>query len=53
MELGFGQARSTRGRPMLADGPVAREILERYQTFSQPFGTKIDIEGDVGVIKIG
>ncbi len=46
VDLGFGKPRSMQGRPLLADGAVAREILERFQDFSRPFGTRINIQGN-------
>ncbi|GAA6295188.1 CapA family protein [Enterocloster asparagiformis] len=36
------------GRPMLATGENARNILERFQELSKPFGTEIKIDGDLG-----
>jgi poly-gamma-glutamate synthesis protein (capsule biosynthesis protein) len=41
-----------RGNPHLADPEVARRILENLQRDSAPFGTVIEIEGSVGVIRI-
>ena len=37
---------------MLAEGEVAQEILERYQRLSKPFGTQVEIEGDVGFVRL-
>ncbi|MBI4203083.1 MAG: CapA family protein [Chloroflexi bacterium] len=51
VDLGFGKPRSERGRPALAEGDVAREILDRFQQRSAPFGTEIIREGNVGVIR--
>ena len=42
----------TRGVPHLAKGDVAAQILADLQTDSMPFGTQIEIEGDMGVIRI-
>ncbi|MEE8442165.1 MAG: hypothetical protein V3S37_00300, partial [Dehalococcoidia bacterium] len=53
VDLGFGRPRSQRGRPLLAEGEVAQEILERFQRLSEPFGTEIKIENGVGVVKVG
>ena len=36
------------GRPMIAKGENARRILERLRALSEPFGTIIEIDGDVG-----
>jgi poly-gamma-glutamate synthesis protein (capsule biosynthesis protein) len=30
----------------------ARSILERIQTYSEPFGTQISIENNIGVIRV-
>jgi len=52
VDSGFGKPRWQAGRPMLAEGEVAREILERYQRLSKPFGTDVKIDGDVGLIRL-
>lgn len=36
------------GRPLMAAGENAQRILERLQSLSKPFGTEIEIDGDVG-----
>jgi len=51
VDLGMTAKRSQRGRPVLAEGEVADEILTRFQTCSAPFGTKIEVEGCSGVIR--
>jgi poly-gamma-glutamate synthesis protein (capsule biosynthesis protein) len=43
---------SRRGVPMTAPPAIAQRILQRLQTLSEPFGTKIAIEGNVGVIRM-
>jgi poly-gamma-glutamate capsule biosynthesis protein CapA/YwtB (metallophosphatase superfamily) len=43
---------SRRGLPMTAPPPIAQRILQRLQKLSEPFGTKIAIEGNVGVIRV-
>jgi hypothetical protein len=48
---GFDSAISRRGVPHMASPEVARRILERVQKLSQRFGTKITIDGSVGVIR--
>lgn len=50
--LGQEKPRSQRGRPMLAEGDEASEILERVKTLSQPYGTTIQVEEEVGIVKI-
>jgi poly-gamma-glutamate synthesis protein (capsule biosynthesis protein) len=37
---------------MTAPPAIAQRILERLQKLSEPFGTKIAIEGNVGVIRV-
>ncbi len=51
VSLGFGTPMSQRGRPMLADVDVAGEILRWIIDVSAPFGTEIEIEDTVGVIR--
>jgi poly-gamma-glutamate capsule biosynthesis protein CapA/YwtB (metallophosphatase superfamily) len=41
IDLGKGLPMGQRGRPVLAEGEVAREILERIQRCSKPFSTNI------------
>jgi hypothetical protein len=43
---------SLRGVPELAPTEIAQRILQRLQKLSAPFGTKIAIEGNVGVIEV-
>ena len=43
---------SRRGVPMTAPPATAQRILQRLQKLSEPFGTKIAIEGNVGVIHV-
>ncbi len=51
LDLNMTARRSQRGRPLLAQGEVAQTILCRLQEYSVPFGTKIEIEDGVGVIR--
>jgi poly-gamma-glutamate synthesis protein (capsule biosynthesis protein) len=44
---------SRRGIPMTAPPEIAQRILARLQKLSEPLGTKIAIEGNVGVIRAG
>jgi poly-gamma-glutamate synthesis protein (capsule biosynthesis protein) len=37
---------------MTAPPPIAQQILQRLQKLSDPFGTKIAIEGNVGVVRV-
>jgi len=52
IDMGFGRPIPQRGRPVLAEGQVAQETLEWLQHVSAPFGTKISIDGDVGIIRL-
>ena len=51
-ELGADGPDSRLGIPRLAPPAIAQRILERMQRLSREFGTTIDIQGSVGVIKI-
>ncbi|MDX8496602.1 CapA family protein [Mesorhizobium sp. VK22B] len=52
IELGHLKRFANRGVPRLAAVSQAVAILERLQKLSQPFGTKIEIEGSVGLIRL-
>ncbi len=52
LDLGNTYDRTRRGIPHFADPANARRILEALQADSRPFGTKIDIEESVGVVRI-
>ena len=52
IDLGYGRPIPQRGRPVLADGDVAKEILIWLKDASEPFGTKIDIEDSKGYIRL-
>ncbi|WOS66917.1 MULTISPECIES: CapA family protein [Sinorhizobium] len=52
IELGQLKRFANRGVPRLASVPQAISILERLQKLSEPYGTKIMIENDVGVIQL-
>ena len=43
---------SRRGVPMTAPPAIAQRILQRLQKLSEPFGTRIAIENNVGVIRV-
>lgn len=51
VDLGAGKRAANRGVPRLASPEVARVILERLQRLSNPFGTTIAIEQNVGVVR--
>jgi len=48
--LGQKKPRSQRGRPVLAEGAAAQEILRRLSELSAPYGTKIVIRDGRGII---
>ena len=52
LDLGNTYDRSRRGIPHFADPANAQRILADLQKDSAPFGTKIEIEGNVGVIRV-
>lgn len=51
VDMGFGRPIAQRGRPVLAQGQVAHDILQWLQQVSAPFGTEIHIDGEVGIIR--
>jgi poly-gamma-glutamate capsule biosynthesis protein CapA/YwtB (metallophosphatase superfamily) len=52
IELGPQAADADRGTPRLAGGEVGQAILHRLDRLSQPFGTRIVIQGGAGLIEI-
>ena len=52
VDLGHGRPRSQRGRPVLAGPEVGEKVLQRIQCLSEPFGTAIEIEDGVGVVRL-
>lgn len=50
--LGFQEPRHDRGTPRLARGEEARKILEKVAALSKPLGTTIDIDGEVGRVRL-
>jgi poly-gamma-glutamate synthesis protein (capsule biosynthesis protein) len=52
VDLGYGRRLTASGTPRLASPEMARGILERLQRISKPYGTRIDIEDGVGVIRL-
>ena len=51
IELTYNVRMAQRGLPRLASPEAAQRILERLQELSEPLGTTILIEGDVGIIR--
>lgn len=52
IDQGFGRPRAQRGRPMLAEGAVAKRVLGRIQKISKPYGTEMQISKNTGVIRV-
>jgi poly-gamma-glutamate capsule biosynthesis protein CapA/YwtB (metallophosphatase superfamily) len=52
IDLGIDRRWNQRGVPRLASPDVAHSILQRLADESKPFGTNIEIEGNVGVIRV-
>lgn len=50
---GQTRPRSLQGTPQLASGGTAHRILENLRRMSAQYGTKIAIDGDMGIIRIG
>ncbi len=53
LDLGHGRPRASRGRPLLARGATAAQILERVQRLSRRHDSEVGIEGETGVVKLG
>ena len=49
--LGFGQSRTVRGRPQLAEGDLGKKILGDIERLSKPFGTTIVNRDGVGYVE--
>lgn len=50
--LGFGKPRTVRGRPMLAEGELARKIIGDLTERSKAFGTTVAWKDGVGVVQV-
>jgi poly-gamma-glutamate capsule biosynthesis protein CapA/YwtB (metallophosphatase superfamily) len=50
--LGFDQPLSMRGTPRLARGKEARAILRRLAELSRPYGTHVDLDGEIGRVRL-
>ncbi|MDP9365904.1 MAG: CapA family protein [Chloroflexota bacterium] len=53
VSLGHGEASHRRGRPRLAEGTEANEILTRFAALSEGFGTMMEREGERAVVRLG
>jgi poly-gamma-glutamate capsule biosynthesis protein CapA/YwtB (metallophosphatase superfamily) len=52
IDLGVSVQGAGRGVPASADPVVGKRILERLQSLSAPFGTRITIENGIGIIRL-
>jgi poly-gamma-glutamate capsule biosynthesis protein CapA/YwtB (metallophosphatase superfamily) len=50
IELGMDKPRSQRGRPQIATGERAIKILGIIEELSKPYGTRMEVVEDVGVV---
>ena len=50
IELGMDKPRSQRGRPQIATGEMAVKILKIIEDLSKPYGTRMEVVEDVGVV---
>jgi poly-gamma-glutamate capsule biosynthesis protein CapA/YwtB (metallophosphatase superfamily) len=53
LDLGFGKPRWQRGRPVLADEKLGKEIIDKVARLSQPRGTEVKWQDGRGVIAGG
>lgn len=51
IDLRYTARGADRGVPVVASPPLAKTILDRVQRLSRPFGTRIDIQDGIGVIR--
>ena len=49
IEMGHERPRSQRGTPRFADDELAKKIIDRLKSLSEPFGTDIELENGIGV----
>jgi hypothetical protein len=52
IELGFGLPRWQAGRPVMAEGDAAAQALRWIRKLSAPLGTRIEMDGDVGRVRL-
>ena len=50
--LGHGKPRTVRGRPLFADPDLSLKIIEHMKRYSKPFGTSIDFQDGIGVVRL-
>jgi poly-gamma-glutamate synthesis protein (capsule biosynthesis protein) len=52
INLGFGKLRQARGRPVFADQDSSKKIVDFLKKHSEPFGTEIDFQDGVGIVRL-
>jgi len=53
LTLGFDEPADRRGTPRLARGQEAAAILAHLASLSAPYGTVVEVDGDVGRLRLG
>ena len=52
IDQGFGRPRPQRGRPLLAEGEVAKRVLDRVARLSKRYGTEVAVQNGTGIVKV-
>ena len=52
ISLGFGESRTVRGRPLLANEELGEKIINDLIEASAPFGTKIEFKNGIGIVQV-
>jgi poly-gamma-glutamate capsule biosynthesis protein CapA/YwtB (metallophosphatase superfamily) len=52
VSLALGDAHHRRGRPRMAVGDEAIEVLERFARLSSPFGTTMELDGESATVRL-
>jgi poly-gamma-glutamate synthesis protein (capsule biosynthesis protein) len=52
IDLGWERRRADRGSPRITPPELAQKFLQQQQKDSEAYGTKVSIEGNVGVVKL-
>lgn len=50
IDQGYGRTRAQRGRPVLAEGSLAEQIITRVSRLSQPYGVSVKFKDGIGII---
>ena len=52
IDQGFGRPRPQRGRPLLAEGEVAKRVLDRVARLSKRYGTEVTVRNGTGIVRV-